>query len=164
MTERQAVSTKTLATLLLLSARRVQQLTEGGIFQRARDPATGQELKGRYRLRESVSAYVVYLRDNRPVDAAEMDYQRHRSRRMSALADIEQLRLKTASWQAASLRGRRVRDDPDVDGLQEQDAGFTVKVRSLSAGKDQCRGDRGDAENGSVRCVEGAGRLRSDKV
>ena len=89
-----SITTAELAKLLLLSVRRVRQLTQAGILERARDPTSGQEVTGRYELLKAVNAYVVYLRDQgRYADPAETDYQRSRARRMSALADIEQLRL-----------------------------------------------------------------------
>jgi hypothetical protein len=70
-------------------------LTQAGVLQQARDPATGQEVTGRYELVKAVPAYVLYLRDQGKVtDPAETDYHKARARRMSALADIEQLRLK----------------------------------------------------------------------
>jgi hypothetical protein len=94
MSAQSLVNTQTLAKLLLLSVRRVRQLTAAGILERARDPATGSEVTGRYVLIQAVNAYVVYLRDQgRYADPAETDHQRSRARRMSALADIEQLRL-----------------------------------------------------------------------
>jgi hypothetical protein len=88
------ITTETLAKLLVMTSRRVRQLTEEGVLQRARDRVTGEELKGRYLLKESINAYVVFVRDHRYADPAETSYQVSRGKRMAALAEIELLKLR----------------------------------------------------------------------
>ena len=56
------VTTSQLAKLLLLSERRIQQLTRAGVLKHAFDPEDGHELRGRYRWIESIQAYIRYLR------------------------------------------------------------------------------------------------------
>jgi hypothetical protein len=80
--------------VLLLTPRRVRQLTAEGVFTRAHDPETGEFLRSRYSLVETTHAYIKFLREGKLDDPDESNYVRSRSRRMYALAESEELRLK----------------------------------------------------------------------
>jgi hypothetical protein len=57
--------TEVIAKALLLTPRRVRQLTVEGVLTRARDPATGEFLRGRYELFPTLHAYIRFLREGR---------------------------------------------------------------------------------------------------
>lgn len=83
----------TLARYLALTPQRVRQLAAQGVLEKVSGGDARQH--ARFNLLSCVNAYIVFLRDrDRSIDPGETDYQRSRSRRMAALADIEQLRLK----------------------------------------------------------------------
>jgi phage terminase Nu1 subunit (DNA packaging protein) len=73
---------------------RYSALAAQGVLEKATDSA-GKPLRGRFNLLESVNAYIRYLRSQLAGGLSGADeYTIARARRMSALADIEQLRLK----------------------------------------------------------------------
>ena len=73
-----------IAKLLLLTERRVQQLTKQGIIPKAE--------RGRYELAPSVQGYIRYLHaTNKPNGAAAEDYEKHRSRLYKARADAQEI-------------------------------------------------------------------------
>jgi hypothetical protein len=88
------VTTTQLAKLLLLSERRIQQLTRAGILKHAFDEDTGREVRGRFRWIESIQAYIRYLRQELgSEDATETRFLDARSRRMIAVAEAAELQL-----------------------------------------------------------------------
>jgi phage terminase Nu1 subunit (DNA packaging protein) len=89
------VTTSQLAGLLLLSERRIQQLVRGGILKHALEENTGRELRGRFRFVPNLHAYLRYQRGELGSDdVTETRYLDGRARRMTALAEAEELRLK----------------------------------------------------------------------
>jgi phage terminase Nu1 subunit (DNA packaging protein) len=81
----------TVAKLLLLTERRVQQLTREGVLPRAD--------RGRYELAPVVQAYVRYLRDRALPGEAEgvsEDFQKARARRTAAEANMAEMRAAEA--------------------------------------------------------------------
>jgi phage terminase Nu1 subunit (DNA packaging protein) len=95
MIPEQTVDTATVARFLLLSPHRVRQLTAEGILEKAHDEKNAEPLRGRFNLLRTVNSYIRYLRSKLAGRAGTVDeYTLARARRMSALADIEQLRLK----------------------------------------------------------------------
>ena len=77
----------TVAKLLLLTERRVQQLTKDGVLPRAE--------RGRYELAPVVQSYVGYLRDRAlpgADEAASDAFHRARARRMTAEANLSEMR------------------------------------------------------------------------
>jgi phage terminase Nu1 subunit (DNA packaging protein) len=88
------VTTTQLARLLLLSERRIQQLVRAGILKHAFDENTGRELRGRFRFVPNLHAYLKYQRNELGGDdVSELRYLEGRSRRMTALAEAEEMRL-----------------------------------------------------------------------
>src|SRR6266481_1172122 len=104
--------TEVIARFLLLTPRRVRQLTAEGVFTRARDPETGEFLRGRYSLVETTHAYIKFLREGKLDDPDESNYIRSRSRRMHAIAEEAELRLKV-------IKGKLHRAE-DVEFLMTQ--------------------------------------------
>jgi phage terminase Nu1 subunit (DNA packaging protein) len=89
------VTTTQLARLLLLTERRIQQLVRADILKHAFDEDSGRELRGRFRFVPNLHAYLKYQRNELGGDdVTETRYLNARSRRMSALAEAEELRLK----------------------------------------------------------------------
>jgi phage terminase Nu1 subunit (DNA packaging protein) len=90
-----AVTTTQLARLLLLSERRIQQLVRAGVLKHAFDEDTGRELRGRFRFVANLHSYLKYQRNElgRSDDVTELRYLEGRSRRMTALAEAEEMRL-----------------------------------------------------------------------
>jgi hypothetical protein len=83
------------ARFLLLSPHRVRQLTAEGILEKVHDEKNGEPLRGRFNLLSTVNSYIRYLRSKLAGGADSTDeYTLARARRMSALASIEELRLK----------------------------------------------------------------------
>lgn len=81
----------TIAKLLLLSDRRVQQLTSEGVLPRAE--------RGRYELAAVVQAYVRFLRDRAlpgSSEAAADDFHKARARRTAAEASLAEMRAAEA--------------------------------------------------------------------
>lgn len=75
----ETVSTKILGEYLLLTPRRIRQMTQEGLLKHAQ--RGGRPLKGRFRLRECVNAYIVFLRkEQRGVH--EESYEQARASRM----------------------------------------------------------------------------------
>jgi hypothetical protein len=82
------------ARFLLLSPQRVRQLAAAGVLEKATDQS-GEPLRGRFDLLATVNSYIRYLRSKLAGRAGTADeYTLARARRMSALASIEELRLK----------------------------------------------------------------------
>ncbi|MCO6052329.1 hypothetical protein NGM99_21295 [Mesorhizobium sp. RP14(2022)] len=104
----------TIAKLLLLTERRVQQLTREGMLPRAD--------RGRYELAPVVQAYVRYLRDRMlpgETEPTHDDFQRARARRTAAEATLAEMR-------AAEMRTELI---PAQD-VREVLASVIVRVRS----------------------------------
>ena len=94
MIPEQTVDTADVARFLLLSPQRVRQMAAEGVLEKATS-TSGEPLRGRFNLLAAVNSYIRYLRSNLAGRAETADeYTQARARRMSALADIEQLRLK----------------------------------------------------------------------
>ena len=111
MPDERTHDTTTVAKFLLLTPRRVRQLTAEGIFSRARD-ADGEELRGRYSLVATTHAYIRFLREGRLDDPREMDLTRSRSRLALARAQEAEMRL-------AALHGKMHRAE-DVEFIITQ--------------------------------------------
>ncbi|MEP1637286.1 terminase small subunit, Nu1 [Ascidiaceihabitans sp.] len=84
---------KTIAKLLRLTERRVQQLSKEGVIPKAE--------RGRYELAPAVQGYIGYLQDRvapKPDDGGGIDYHVEKARKTKAEADI-------AEMEAAKMRG-----------------------------------------------------------
>ena len=121
------VTTTQLAKLLLLSERRIQQLVRAGIFKHAFDLEGGHELRGRFRWIDSVQAYIRYLRQELgSEDATETRFLDARSRRMIAVAEAAELRLKV-------LKGKLHRAE-DVEFLMtNRDSAIRARILAIPA-------------------------------
>lgn len=94
---------KTIAKLLRLTERRVQQLSKDGVIPKAE--------RGRYELAPAVQGYIAYLQDRvapRPEDGVGIDYHVEKARKTKAEADI-------AEMEAAKMRGDLV----DAEEMRE---------------------------------------------
>jgi hypothetical protein len=74
---------------------RVVQLAQRDLLRRAKEGK--KELRGRYDLRENVVAYIRHLRLREGRNGDGDDFSRARSRRMTALASIEEARAREMS-------------------------------------------------------------------
>lgn len=89
----QTIDLTTLAKLIDITPRHVQQLTADGVLVRARDE-DGKELRGRYEMVRSVHAYIRFLRARLPVEgASEEEYAQLRTRRMAFESEMAELKL-----------------------------------------------------------------------
>ena len=107
------VSTSDLAAVFGKSARRIQQLTQDGIFKPVK--------RGRFNLKDSVAAYLEYENDSKESDEIETskaNKAREEARLKKAKADIETLR-------AEELQGRMHRSE-DVAAITE-DMIFSIR-------------------------------------
>ncbi len=76
----------TIAKLLMISERRVQQLTAEGVIPRAE--------RGRYELAQSVQGYIRFLQDRSAGNASQLesiDYHKEKARKIKAEADIAEV-------------------------------------------------------------------------
>jgi phage terminase Nu1 subunit (DNA packaging protein) len=92
---------KVIAKLLLLSERRIQQLTKEGVIPKSE--------RGRYELAPAVQGYVRYLQDRMAGAASvsgDIDYHKEKARKTRAEADIAEIE--------ASLRQGRSIDADEV--------------------------------------------------
>lgn len=89
---------KTIAKLLMLTERRVQQLAKDGVIPKAE--------RGRYELAPAVQAYIRFLQERVAGNAgqASVDYHTEKARKIKAEADIAEI-------EAAKLRGEVVEAD-----------------------------------------------------
>ena len=87
----------TIAKLLLISERRVQQLTKEGVIPKAD--------RGRYELAPAVQGYIRYLADrNLKVDGKEIiDFNAERARKLRAEADIAELEAARKRSEVATV-------------------------------------------------------------
>lgn len=87
----------TIAKLLLITERRVQQLTKDGVIPKAE--------RGRYELAPAVQGYIRYLQDrNLKVDGAEViDFNAERARKLKAEADIAELEAAKKRGEIATI-------------------------------------------------------------
>lgn len=97
---------KTIAALLRLTERRVQQLSKEGVIPKAE--------RGRYELAPAVQGYIAYLQDRLAPregddDPDRIDYHVEKARKTKAEADI-------AEMEAAKMRGNL------VDAIEMKDA------------------------------------------
>jgi hypothetical protein len=89
----QTIDITTVAKLLKLTPRHVQQLTAEGVLLRARDP-DGKELRGRYEMVRCVHGYIDYLRARTPIEGSgEAEYAQLRTRRMAFESEMAELKL-----------------------------------------------------------------------
>ena len=95
-----------LATLVVLSERQIQRLTNQGVFALARN-RQGRFVRAKYILGQAVSHYIRHLRETLSRDESEESYKASRSRRMAAHAAAAELALQVQ-------RGRLHRSD-DLD-------------------------------------------------
>lgn len=87
----------TIAKLLLVSERRVQQLTKEGVIPKAD--------RGRYELAPAVQGYIRYLQDrNLKVDGKDIiDFNAERARKLRAEADIAEIEAATKRAEVATI-------------------------------------------------------------
>jgi phage terminase Nu1 subunit (DNA packaging protein) len=106
-----------IARLLVITPRRLQQLTKEGFLPKAE--------RGRYELVPVVQAYVRYLRDRAVKgDVGDDDYGTHKTRLIKAQAD-------SAELQAATLRGELVTKEAVRNGWQAMIAAARSRLLSL---------------------------------
>ncbi|WP_320179650.1 terminase small subunit, Nu1 [Roseovarius pacificus] len=77
---------KTIAKLLMLTERRVQQLSKEGVIPKAE--------RGRYELATAVQGYIRYLQDRMAGNASQVDsvdYHKEKARKIKAEADIAEI-------------------------------------------------------------------------
>lgn len=80
---------KTIAKLLMLTERRVQQLSKDGVIPKAE--------RGRYELAPSVQGYIRFLQDRMSGNASQVDsidYHKEKARKIKAEADIAEIEAK----------------------------------------------------------------------
>ena len=75
----------TIAKLLMLSERRVQQLTADGVIPRAG--------RGRYEIAPAVQGYIKYLQDRAITGNGDIDYATEKSRLTKAQADLAEIEV-----------------------------------------------------------------------
>lgn len=75
----------TIAKLLMLSPRRVQQLTADGVIPRAE--------RGRYEIAPAVQGYIKYLQDRAITGNGDIDYATEKSRLTKAQADLAEIEV-----------------------------------------------------------------------
>lgn len=75
----------TIAKLLMLSERRVQQLTADGVIPRAE--------RGRYEIAPAVQGYIKYLQDRAITGNGDIDYATEKSRLTKAQADLAEIEV-----------------------------------------------------------------------
>ena len=88
---------KTIAKLLMLTERRVQQLSKDGVIPRAE--------RGRYELAPSVQGYIRFLQD-RTINAdgaAVIDFSAEKARKLRAEADIAEIEAAKRRGDVADL-------------------------------------------------------------
>uniref|UniRef100_UPI003F6809D1 hypothetical protein n=1 Tax=Gorillibacterium sp. sgz5001074 TaxID=3446695 RepID=UPI003F6809D1 len=110
------ITTKDLAELLDLSARRVQQLAEEGVLIRAE--------KGKYKLLESVHRYIKHVQNRSHDD--DVDY-------FSERAKHERAKREKAELQVAVMRGELHRAEDVKDVMTDMLAAIRAKLLSLPA-------------------------------
>ncbi|PUE21853.1 hypothetical protein B9Z43_01340 [Limnohabitans sp. MMS-10A-192] len=87
----------TIAKLLLLSDRRVQQLTKEGIIPKAE--------RGRYELAPAVQGYIRFLQERSlRSDSSPIDYHMEKARLTKAQADTAEIELAKARQDVASVK------------------------------------------------------------
>jgi phage terminase Nu1 subunit (DNA packaging protein) len=91
---KKVVSLSDVASLCVCSERTIQRLTKSGVLRQAKDRER-RIMRGRYVLGDAVPRFVESLRDSiTSDDPSERAYVEARSRRMRALAESEELRVK----------------------------------------------------------------------
>ena len=118
ITDETEVSTTELATVLGVTARRVQQMAQDGTVPTAR--------KGRFLLAESVQRYIEFLSDG-PMDEEEKKFKKTR---MVAETTIKAAKATVAKLEADELKGKMHRSE-DVAAMTE-DLVYTIRS-ALSA-------------------------------
>lgn len=105
---------KTIAKLLLLTDRRVQQLAKEGVIPKAD--------RGRYELAPAVQGYVRYMQERlvgQGEETGTIDYHKEKARKMKADADM------------AEMEAARARDETiDAEELQTAWAAIVAEVRA----------------------------------
>jgi len=118
--------TETIAKFLLLTPRRVRQLTAEGVFTRARDSETGEFLRGRYSLFETTHAYIKFLREGKLDDPDGSNYIRSRSRRMHSLAEEATIRVQI-------LKGKVHRSEDVEFFMSNRDTAIRARILAISS-------------------------------
>jgi phage terminase Nu1 subunit (DNA packaging protein) len=80
---------KTIAKLLMLTERRVQQLSKDGVIPKAE--------RGRYELAPAVQGYIRFLQDRMAGNASQVDsidYHKEKARKIKAEADMAEIEAK----------------------------------------------------------------------
>lgn len=93
----QTYPVKTIAHLLKLTERRVQQLSKDGVIPRAS--------RGRYEIEAAVQGYVTFLQDRVSLgsdDGEEIDYYKEKARKTKAEADIAEMEAEKMSGELIS--------------------------------------------------------------
>ncbi len=109
------VNATTLASVLGLTARRIQQLAQDGIISTAS--------KGRYNLCESVQNYITYREDEKPLSKAESD-------KLNAEIEFRRARATRATLETNELLGKMHRSE-DVAELTA-DLIYTIRGAFLA--------------------------------
>ena len=112
----QTYDVDTIARLLDLTPRRVQQLASDGYIPRAS--------RGRYHLVSAVQGYIRYLRACANDEATSADYERERAR-------LTKMKADTAELENGRLQGKLVDIDAVIDGVQQANARVRNQVLSL---------------------------------
>jgi phage terminase Nu1 subunit (DNA packaging protein) len=94
MDERFVVDTPTLAEILSVSDRRIQQLAADGVLPRLQDPATGKEIVGRWYapacVREFVKFKVATSKGSKDAEEIDQQLKAEKLRRAKAEADLRE--------------------------------------------------------------------------
>lgn len=93
---------KTIAKLLMLTERRVQQLVKEGVIPRAE--------RGRYELAPAVQGYIRYLQERMAGNASQVesiDYHKEKARKIKAEADIAE--IEAAKRRAEAIDAQEVK-------------------------------------------------------
>ncbi len=111
-------TTKQLSEILDLSARRVQQLAEEGIFVR--------EKRGKYRAIESMQNYIRFLQSNNSDSESEVDYYEEK-------ALHERAKRQKAEIEVALLKGQMHTAEAVAAVMNDMIASCRAKLLSLPA-------------------------------
>lgn len=112
----------TIAKLLDLSERRVQQLSREGVIPKAE--------RGRYELVPAVRGYIHYLRD-RSLDVGVVSIDVARQRKTAAEAELAEIELAKARADVASIEDVAKRWDAILSGVRARMLALPTKVAPM---------------------------------
>jgi phage terminase Nu1 subunit (DNA packaging protein) len=113
---------KTIATLLDLSERRVQQLSREGVIPKSE--------RGRYELVPAVQGYVHYLRD-RNINPEVISLDVARQRKTAAEAELAEIELAKARADVVSIEDVAKRWDSILSGVRARMLALPTKVAPM---------------------------------